>query len=305
MNSRYLGIGILALIAVVAAVVFAAMRNRQPETADNTAAPGGSTARYYEVPELDLRFQLPEGLDGLTYSVRNFNGSEGEAQVAYFSSGAVVERARQLGDPQGMQSCTAENGPLGAIARTSRFPSDDSRPLPQDARRLGGRYVYYTGPQATCTQNTEVQNLVSSQLNMLMAVLPETVQTRSGEAGEQVRQGSLEGSLSYPSEGIPAGIQVCAEEAGGQQIYCTQSQYENQKYDYGRGYRLFVPAGRYRVYATVAQNPRDPNATKAYYSRAVECGLTVQCTDGTPIEVEVRDGQNVENIDPQDWYNRR
>ena len=111
------------------------------------------------------------------------------------------------------------------------------------------------------------------------------------------QKGIIEGSMSFPGEGIPSYIQVCAENQTTQEVLCTSKHLEDAKYTYGYGYRLEVPAGNYYVYAL------DPNRDyKAYYSEFVTCGLSVDCSSHELILVPVKAGETVTGIDPQDWY---
>ena len=41
---------------------------------------------------------------------------------------------------------------------------------------------------------------------------------------------------------------------------------------------------------------------RAYYSKFVKCGMSVDCQDHTPIVVRVKSGETVSGIDPMDWY---
>ena len=111
--------------------------------------------------------------------------------------------------------------------------------------------------------------------------------------------GIIEGSLSFPSEIIPANMMVCAETFDGKIIECTNKHLVDPKYTYGEGYTLEVPAEEYFVYA---QTPELENY-KAYYSEFVVCGLSVNCDSHEKIEVVVEAGKTTSNIDPQDWYN--
>ncbi len=109
--------------------------------------------------------------------------------------------------------------------------------------------------------------------------------------------GTIEGSMSFPGEGIPEYIEVCAENQSTKEVFCTSEHIQNPKYTYGIGYMLDVPAGTYLVYAL------DPNRNyKAYYSEFVTCGLSVDCVSHEPILVEVKVGQTTSEVDPQDWY---
>ncbi|MEN9217339.1 MAG: hypothetical protein Q6K90_08445, partial [Gloeomargarita sp. HHBFW_bins_162] len=67
------------------------------------------------------------------------------------------------------------------------------------------------------------------------------------------------------------------------------------QYQYGVGYQLSLPPGRYQVYATYGNY-------RAYYSPAVACGLHIRCRDHQPIVVDVRAGQRLPDISPMDWF---
>lgn len=109
---------------------------------------------------------------------------------------------------------------------------------------------------------------------------------------EQVAKlGTIQGTLSYPSEGIPDNMQVCAETLHQAQIKCVQGQ--------NSVYSLEVDPGTYFVYAYLPDNP----TLKAYYSEFVTCGLMAECPSHAPIEVIVAAGDNILDIDPADWYN--
>jgi hypothetical protein len=111
------------------------------------------------------------------------------------------------------------------------------------------------------------------------------------------QKGIIEGSMSFPGEGIPSYIQVCAENQTTKEILCTSKQIQDPQYTYGIGYQLEVPAGNYYVYSL------DPNKNyKAYYTEFVTCGLSVDCPSHTLILVPVKAGETVTGIDPQDWY---
>lgn len=115
----------------------------------------------------------------------------------------------------------------------------------------------------------------------------------------QESNGIIEGSLSFPSEGIPEDMTVCAVNQETNKHYCTQEQIENQKYKYGKGFLLEVPPGDYVVYAQTASL----GDYKAYYSDFVECGLSVDCSSHEVIIVRVKPGTIESGVDPQDWYN--
>lgn len=113
--------------------------------------------------------------------------------------------------------------------------------------------------------------------------------------------GVIEGSISFPSEGIPPDLVVCAETTTGVLVKCTAQKINDSKYTYGVGYQLELQSGKYFVYA---QSPNIQPGYKAYYSEFVTCGLSVNCSSHDNIVVEVKSGETQNGIDPQDWYNQ-
>lgn len=114
----------------------------------------------------------------------------------------------------------------------------------------------------------------------------------------QVPTGLIKGKLSYPSEGLPKDLMVCAVLTSGSDSICTQNQIPVGGTGSGMGYELTVPAGTYYVHAYTETNP----TLKAYYSEFVTCGLLASCPSHKPIMVDVKAGETAVDVDPGDWY---
>jgi hypothetical protein len=126
---------------------------------------------------------------------------------------------------------------------------------------------------------------------------------RPEEAPPAADQGFISGSLGYPSEEIPAEMQICAEPLGGGERVCTDKHQLGAGYKYGLGYRLAVPAGTYHVYAFVpGERHGGDEDYRAYYNDFVTCGLNAECPSHMPLPVAVAAGQTASGIDPIDWY---
>ena len=123
-----------------------------------------------------------------------------------------------------------------------------------------------------------------------------------GEEKPAPTTGTIEGSLSFPSEGIPSNLTVCAENNSTKKKYCTKEHLQDEKYTIGVGYKIEVPAGKYLVFAYLPPDTGKP-ADRAYYNEFVTCGLSVDCTSHKPIVVTVTAGKTTSGVDPQDWYN--
>jgi hypothetical protein len=138
----------------------------------------------------------------------------------------------------------------------------------------------------------------------LPRLAPEVVSSNRGQPtvtavqpqapAQTVRRGIIEGSLGYPGEFVPP-LKICAENLVNRIQYCTGVILEDAKYQHGVGYKLEVPSGHYRVFATDTQK-------SAYFSQAVKCGLKINCQNHEPISVIVTAGQAIAGIDPIDWY---
>src|SRR3989344_4824591 len=150
--------------------------------------------------------------------------------------------------------------------------------------------AYYLGQKSLKPDRTNQ----TAQTNVTPKLTPTPTQ-------QLTQTGTIEGSLSFPSEGIPQDLQVCAETLLGVQFECTPTHIQDSKYTYGSGYKLELPPGKYYVYALV---PSFKSDYKAYYNEFVTCGLSINCPSHKPIEVEVSAGATVSNIDPRDWYNQ-
>lgn len=109
-------------------------------------------------------------------------------------------------------------------------------------------------------------------------------------AQESNDPGSISGTLSYPSSFIPAQTIVAwSISQPGSYYYATTS-------DGISVYQISnLPPGEYQVVAYT-------NGMAGGYTPAVPCGLSVSCTDHSLVVVEVKSGQNLTGIDPQDWY---
>ena len=114
--------------------------------------------------------------------------------------------------------------------------------------------------------------------------------------------GSISGTLTYPSEFLPAQT-VYAVSVDGRLFYRVETVV-------GQGhYKMFgVPAGDYFVLAVLRMPLRagsgEVASTRfgAAYTKASICGLFADCPDHTLMPVRVESRQETVNIKPDDWY---
>ena len=127
-------------------------------------------------------------------------------------------------------------------------------------------------------------------------VTPADISTDTPDAA--VKTGTLTGSLTYPSDAIPADVVVYAENLDTGKVYQTKERVKAERFQYGTGYELEVPVGRYYVYGAQTSNPGD----RAYYNQVIVCGIKAECTDTTKVEVVVKEGQRTIDATVGDWW---
>jgi hypothetical protein len=103
--------------------------------------------------------------------------------------------------------------------------------------------------------------------------------------------GTVTGSLSYPSEGIPP-LRVVAFDALSLDPAASVETVAGQS-----SYSIPLPGGVYLIVAYTLDG-----RLAGGYTAAVLCGLSVDCTDHQLIAVPVAGGMAVDGIDPGDWY---
>ncbi len=103
--------------------------------------------------------------------------------------------------------------------------------------------------------------------------------------------GSISGSLSYPSEFIPP-LRVVAFQVGGFNYHYVDTMQNQGDYQI-----TGLAPGVYHVVAYIMNG-----SYAGGYTEMVPCGLSVDCTDHSLIDVVVLSGQDTPDIDPADWY---
>lgn len=157
-----------------------------------------------------------------------------------------------------------------------------------------GSYFFLKSNQVSVVPK-ENPGAFSNTKDVFIAPTDEPIETL---APPENTTGLVEGTISFPSEGIPANLEVCAETIAGVKTTCTNAKIKDAKYKTGVGYKLELSAGTYYIYAST---PNFPN--KAYYNEFMTCGLMASCPSHKKIEVSVIAGTTTSDIDPGDWYN--
>ena len=113
--------------------------------------------------------------------------------------------------------------------------------------------------------------------------------------------GTITGKLSYPSSFIPP-MRVVVFTLDNAVVAYTDTAMNQGSYS------IDLPEGTYHVIAypydptaSVVATTTDNKTFAGGYTAAVPCGLSVDCTDHTLLNVQVAKGQTV-HADPGDWY---
>ena len=126
-----------------------------------------------------------------------------------------------------------------------------------------------------------------------------TVTAMAAEKNEEEvsTEGTITGTLSYPSEFVPAQRVVAFD-------VTDITRYYSVELSDGGTYSIDVPEGTYVVLSYLI----DPVSLGvapdlfAAYSKFVACGLSVDCEDHGLLPVSVEAGEVLTDINPGDWY---
>lgn len=150
---------------------------------------------------------------------------------------------------------------------------------------------------------TRLQNEVES-LQEENTTLNETVEKLKVE-GLGTITGQIFPLVSSTTQGISQYQRICARTVSNpNKLYCTTASTLDQDYT------LKVPADTYQVYSELYPQPdADSNlfSAKAFYSTLIQCAQQKDADDcdetklKKPVEVEVKAGEVVDDINPIDW----
>lgn len=164
-NQRGSVVILLLIVLILGLGAFAIWRyvdstNKQPVSQQTTQQIDSQNA--LKIQELGIKVTYPKNMGNLTYAIRVGETVDGKQML-------IADLAtKELEDVD--QNCSAEWAPLGWLTRIDgQYPED------ANVENSGGLlmkqfdtfHIDYAGPQATCTENSEVQELLSSVLQNL------------------------------------------------------------------------------------------------------------------------------------------
>lgn len=132
----------------------------------------------------------------------------------------------------------------------------------------------------------EIATIVAATLQAGQPVAPAT---ETGD-GLQALTGTVEGSVCFPSEGIPPMNLFFLLAGTGQVTVFPVAQNQTS-------YSVELPAGTYSAFAWLPDY-----SFGGSYSQAVPCGLSAECADHSLIEFSVTGGSITSGVNVCDWY---
>jgi hypothetical protein len=126
---------------------------------------------------------------------------------------------------------------------------------------------------------------------------PATTSVPSAGTPQPAATGAITGLVAYPAEGHPA-VTICAFGATDRSVhFCVDVPRATTppKSPYAI---TVVRSGTYQLFAYAEGSDKAGGA----YTEFVKCGLSASCSDHTPIDVTVRAGETVRDIEVSDWY---
>jgi hypothetical protein len=139
---------------------------------------------------------------------------------------------------------------------------------------------------------TAAGEIATSVANTLAPISATPAATAVAASQIPAAEGQVTGRICYPSEGIPAMTAYFQDTQTNTVRRLPISQNQSS-------YEMTLPPGTYIAYAWLPDF-----SLGGAYSRAVPCGLGVDCTDHSLLTFEVVSSDSTDGIDICDWYSR-
>lgn len=156
---------------------------KTPETDKTNKLPQDLGNGVHVIPELGVKIRLPEGLRSLVYYPEEIRGHKyirlstaeltnlGEYCVASQSPLGVMGRTEftELKDDVGDPHAWVIDAEL--MEKYSNLSQEIGFTQPPYVKRLDSFYIYFEGPQATCSEDESVQSVQSSQTKLIPSII--------------------------------------------------------------------------------------------------------------------------------------
>lgn len=156
---------------------------------------------------------------------------------------------------------------------------------------IGALYAY-NNYQAMVQENKNFKLIIT------VSPTPPTMATVTPTRASQlsIAKGEIKGTLGYPAEGIPE-LNVYAFDTSNEKTYFMIDTKVNQD----QFTISDVDPGNYYIVAYVKAS-KTGEAYGGGYTKAVSCGLSVNCLDHSLIAVTVKPGETATGVEVKDWY---
>ncbi len=133
--------------------------------------PPSQTSDYLAIKEWGVEFEKPAGMDDLVYAQINIPISADDATAS-----SISFSTQQLMNFD--SSCAPEAIPIGSLGRVSNLSEFGDRGVPTNVH-VGDYYYFFVTPQATCSDNQQVQALETQQMSALGSEILKTLKVSS------------------------------------------------------------------------------------------------------------------------------
>lgn len=152
-----------------------------------------------------------------------------------------------------------------------------------------------------------MKNQILISILVSLISIESTISSSIGQSDGQSQNATLQGTVIYPSEFLPA-QKVCAKNVQTTKLFCFETKQSQTDFS------ISVKAGTYEIFARECTKSYQTNIVcrdsyrpqRAYYNEHAKCGITAECAKkfkrNRPILVRIRSGQTIANIKPHDWY---
>lgn len=182
---------LLALIAVLVlgggAYVYVQNKQVSQSAAISPITQATSTANYFEIKEVGLKFKITDDIKDLTYSIIN----EGNGATYVWFSTKTLENL-------GGKNCNSDQAPLGGIGVWQKDISGGAMAITYLIKSNNFSVTYGT-PQSICSSVKEAQDLQMKQLRSLSEALKTIIRTDTTTADWKTYESDKYGfSFTYP-----------------------------------------------------------------------------------------------------------
>ena len=179
------------------------------------------------------------------------------------------------------------------LALSTVFCSVGAPSPTQDVSSIVSGTLTAVAAQTQPTTTPSVSTATPTELPTAVAASSET--PTAGARDFFPPTGKISGQLSYPASSLPP-LRVTAFRVDDGSASYTDTAAGQSTYE------LDLPEGDYHIVAYSIGGGGFPSGLAGGYTKAVPCGLSVDCTDHTLIVVTVVSNTVTANINPGDWY---